>query len=265
MVKYGSLTNPAVEITEEIRRIGKGGFDYAEIGIEGPEGMPDILIKKKEKILKHLKKKDMFAIGHTAWWMEFASPYEEIRELWVKEAKKCVDTAKALGIELLNFHFNVPYTLYLTKPSAKRHVLDQMVKSMKDIVKYGKENKINIMLENTPQKEGKLEDYMYVIDNVPGLGAHLDIAHAFLSGGMEYTIKFVEYFGKGILHVHASDNDGLSDNHASIGDGRIDWKAVIKALKKIGYDRTVTFEVFTGEKDIVGSRKTFEKLWRKVK
>jgi hypothetical protein len=38
MVSYGLLTNPSNEILSEISKIYDLNFDYAELGIEGPEG-----------------------------------------------------------------------------------------------------------------------------------------------------------------------------------------------------------------------------------
>ena len=47
MPSYGLLTNPSKEITSEISKIYELNFEYVEIGIEGPEGNPDIINKKK--------------------------------------------------------------------------------------------------------------------------------------------------------------------------------------------------------------------------
>jgi hypothetical protein len=52
---YGLLTNPSNEIISEISKIYELNFDYAEIGIEGPEGNPDIINKKKDEIIKLLR------------------------------------------------------------------------------------------------------------------------------------------------------------------------------------------------------------------
>ena len=49
MPSYGLLTNPSNEIQSEIARIYELGFDYVEIAIEGPEGNPQIINKKKKK------------------------------------------------------------------------------------------------------------------------------------------------------------------------------------------------------------------------
>jgi hypothetical protein len=40
MLSYGLLTNPSNEILNEINKIYDLNFDYAELGIEGPEGNP---------------------------------------------------------------------------------------------------------------------------------------------------------------------------------------------------------------------------------
>lgn len=46
--KFGNLTNPSIDILREIRTIKRMGFDFVEIGIEGPEGKPEKLLKKKK-------------------------------------------------------------------------------------------------------------------------------------------------------------------------------------------------------------------------
>ena len=49
--------------------------------------------------------------------------------------------------------------------------------------------------------------------------------------------------------MHASDNFGKEDNHLPLGTGTIDLRKIVQALKRIGYDGTVTFEVFSRDKD----------------
>ena len=52
MPYYGLLTDPSIEILSEIRKIYDLNFDYVEIGIEGPEGNPTIINKKRYEITK---------------------------------------------------------------------------------------------------------------------------------------------------------------------------------------------------------------------
>ncbi|MFZ0513465.1 MAG: TIM barrel protein, partial [Candidatus Nitrosopolaris sp.] len=52
-------------------------------------------------------------------------------------------------------------------------------------------------------------------------------------------------FGSKIIHIHWDDNHGRKDEHLPIGEGLIDHEKAVRALKDIGYDRTITLEVFT--------------------
>ena len=70
MPSYGLLTNPSNEILSEIRKICDLNFDYVEIAIEGPEGNPNVINKKKYKISKLLQNFNHKAIGHTAYWLD---------------------------------------------------------------------------------------------------------------------------------------------------------------------------------------------------
>ena len=45
MLSYGLLTNPSNDILSDISNIYDLNFDYAELGIEGPEGNPQIINK----------------------------------------------------------------------------------------------------------------------------------------------------------------------------------------------------------------------------
>jgi hypothetical protein len=48
MPSYGLLTNPSNDIISEIGKIYELNFEYAEIGVEGPEGNPEIINKNSE-------------------------------------------------------------------------------------------------------------------------------------------------------------------------------------------------------------------------
>jgi len=45
-----------------------------------------------------------------------------------------------------------------------------------------------------------------------------------------------------MVHVHAHDNHGKSDEHLCVGDGNIDWDLVAKHLKRVSFDKAVIVE-----------------------
>ena len=149
MPSYGLLTNPSNEITSEISKIYDLNFDYVEIGIEGPEGDPDIFNEKKDEIVNLLQQFKQKPIGHTAYWIDLSSDYDCIRHAWILEAIKEIKTARELGIDLIDFHANINGMFYGQK---RKLVLDNLVKSLRDIVRHAKKFNVHVMLENVPLK-----------------------------------------------------------------------------------------------------------------
>jgi endonuclease IV len=139
MPSYGLLTNPSNEIISEINKIDKLNFDYAEIGIEGPEGNPDIINKKKNEIVKLLERFKQKPIGHTAYWIDLGSDYDYIRHAWILEAIREIKIARKVRIDLINFHANINGLFYGEK---RKIVLDNLIKSLREIVSHAKKSKV---------------------------------------------------------------------------------------------------------------------------
>jgi sugar phosphate isomerase/epimerase len=83
-----------------------------------------------------------------------------------------------------------------------------------------------------------------------------DTGHANIDGqdGQRLT-DFINRFGQEIGHIHISDNLGKRDDHLPIGEGMIDFMEVAKAVKKWGYDDTITFEIFSEDRRYLQSSK----------
>jgi sugar phosphate isomerase/epimerase len=262
MPSYGLLTNPSTEILSEINKIYDLNFDYVEIGIEGPEGNPLIINKKKNEIANLLQKFKQKPIGHTAYWIDLCSDYGYIRDAWILEATREIRTAKGIGIDLINFHANLNGMFYGER---RKVLLDNLIKSLREIVSYAEKFKVKVMLENVPLSNGvhDIHEFKYIIDKVASLSVHLDIPHAFTSGGMKSVIDYISTFREKIIHIHWHDNHGKRDEHLPIGEGLIDHEKAIIALKNIGYDRTITLEVFTNSNDAKSSANKLSAIWAK--
>jgi sugar phosphate isomerase/epimerase len=61
------------------------------------------------------------------------------------------------------------------------------------------------------------------------------------------SISIIGKFGKLIRHIHLHDNSGgqsqADDLHLPIGDGTVDFRAIMTSLMSAGYDGTLTLEV----------------------
>jgi sugar phosphate isomerase/epimerase len=110
---------------------------------------------------------------------------------------------------------------------------------------------------NTAPQLGEL------LDPLPELGLHLDIGHANLQVPYNMTEAILTAYGTRLRHVHLHDNrGGNADLHLPLGTGSVDVRGAIQALKRCGYDGTITLEVFTPDKHhLEYSRDVLRRMW----
>jgi sugar phosphate isomerase/epimerase len=82
-----------------------------------------------------------------------------------------------------------------------------------------------------------------LLDHVasPALGMNFDPSHMFPCGDMPQLA--IRDLGERIFHCHFSDNDALTNAHWRPGCGKIDWRAVMEALRDVGFNGTVSVEL----------------------
>ena len=134
--------------------------------------------------------------------------------------------------------------------------------SLSVMVRRAEELGLRVCIENMFPRTKSLvepESFAELFTAFPTLKMTLDTGHANIGGrGYQRTLEFIHRFPDRIDHVHASDNFGQDDNHLPIGAGTVEFPRIIRALQGIGYDETVTFEVFSRDKDYLAiSRKKF--------
>jgi sugar phosphate isomerase/epimerase len=64
-----------------------------------------------------------------------------------------------------------------------------------------------------------------------------------------------------LTHVHISGNHGKHDEHLTISKGNINWNLMLSAVKKAGYDGTISLEVFTSPKERLSDKPKLRKIW----
>lgn len=98
---------------------------------------------------------------------------------------------------------------------------------------------------------GQLADFAWILERLPpeGTGVCVDTSHTALGGTL---FEAIARFSARLVHVQASDNRGVSDDHLPPGDGVLHWDAVVAALVAAGYRGVFMMEV-SGE-DEVGDR-----------
>lgn len=122
--------------------------------------------------------------------------------------------------------------------------LELAVKGLGTIWKACRERGLRLVVE-TPLPHllgGQIEDFSWILERLPeeGTGICLDTSHASLGGNL---LALVQRFGSRLLHVQASDNRGVTDDHLPPGEGLLDWSAVVGALRAVHYRGAFLLEV----------------------
>jgi sugar phosphate isomerase/epimerase len=94
-----------------------------------------------------------------------------------------------------------------------------------------------------------LSDNFRLLIPLPVLGLHLDSGNANLMVEHNSSDELLATFGPRLKHVHWHDNKGgTADLHLPLGAGNIETEHYIHSLQAIGYDGTITLEVFTADR-----------------
>ncbi len=256
MIKFGAMNCPGTNPISEIRRIARQGFDFIDFTIESKSRIEYLNLKK---IKKEIEKAELGIIGSTDWRIQHASPYNGIRRASRNEILKEISFLSKLGARIITVHYD-NHSSGIKFESDR--ILKRNIESFKLFSKAANRTGTKIVVENYCGTNEHINEIGILLKKVPDIYFHLDIGHANLSGGDKAIKKFINRYKKRIIHIHVSDNHGDWDEHLGIGQGNIDWKLVIKLLKKIKYDKTITLETFNPKSALTTSFKKMKKLLR---
>jgi sugar phosphate isomerase/epimerase len=78
--------------------------------------------------------------------------------------------------------------------------------------------------------------------NDPALVACLDLGHAEMKGSGDGAPAMIRALGHHLQALHVHDNDCLHDSHQLPFSMNMDFNAIARALKEIGYSGYITLE-----------------------
>jgi sugar phosphate isomerase/epimerase len=119
------------------------------------------------------------------------------------------------------------------------------------------------MVENLPGRFNTPKQIAELLDALPEVGLHLDIGHTNLMVEANTADAILKRYGPRLRHVHLHDNrGGAADLHLPLGTGNLETARHIRALKAVGYDGTITLEVFAEDWHYLDySRTVLRRLW----
>jgi sugar phosphate isomerase/epimerase len=249
---YGAMNSPVRPVLEEIRSIGEMGFHLVELTMDAPQAHYSIVDAQKKAILQGLARFQMGIVCHLPTFISTADLTPGIRQASVQEVMKSLEVAAVLQPLKVVLHPSYIAGIgHMVREVTEKYAFE----SLEAIVEKAHGLGLCLCLENMfPGTQWLVnpEDFIGIMAKFPTINLTLDTGHAHINDTEERrSLRFIELFADRIGHIHASDNFGREDSHLPIGAGSVDFPKVAKALKGIGYNDTVTLEVFSRDRDYV--------------
>jgi sugar phosphate isomerase/epimerase len=262
-MQFGAMNFPIIPLHKEIDTFARLGFDYLELAMDPPMANYDALFSIKTSVKQQLMQCGLGLVCHLPTFVSTADLTESIRHASVDEMLKSLDLAAELGALKVVLHPSMVSGMGgFVVDTVKTYAFDFLSK----MVKAAHELNLTICLENMfPRNQLGVEpaDMDEILRNFPSLKLTLDTGHANIydHDGRRMNV-LVKRFGKHIGHLHFSDNNGMSDQHLPIGQGNINFTELVHRLKVIGYDDTLTLEVFDTDRQVlVDSREQIKMMF----
>lgn len=223
-------------LQKTVQRLSKFGYDGIEM-----QGTPEMYdVKKVREFLAdhHLGVSSIDAIG--LYRLDPSSAQPEIRAKAVRYLKECVDFATRLEAPLVVVAATRSAKV---EPETSAEVEWKLaVESIRSVGEYADKAGVSLAVEPVNRYR------TYLLNNVDqalkfvrevGLdcvGIVLDCFHMNIEE--PDPAGAIRKAGRQLIHLHVADS-----NRQSVGRGHLDFKAIVRALKEIGYNRYLTMEM----------------------
>jgi fructoselysine 3-epimerase len=233
---------PSYPLDEVIRRLARIGYDGIEIGCAAPHAFPAHLSAGRRKELRGiletegLKAVSLLPAPGGGPGNNPASPLSEERQSTLDHYKEVVDLAADLG---------VPLVLYIagwlvfgtTREEGFRYSTDCLAA----LARYAATRNVTIVVEPTSADSNLIEtaddalEIMHAAGS-PNVKVMFDTYHVMYRN--EVPSDYVQSMAAHLAHIHCADTDRRAP-----GDGEVNWRGVLQAVKDVGYEHYLTMEI----------------------
>ena len=179
--------------------------------------------------------------GGVPWNYPLTAADKAVREQGMAYMRRTIDIAANLGIDSL-----LTITARVEEGVSYKEAWDVSQAALRELAPHAADKGVHLLIENVWNNflYSPMEMARY-IDEVESdyVGAYFDVGNVVAFG---YPERWIEILGSRIGKVHIKDFIRARknpDGFCPLLEGDVDWKAVMPALKRIGYDDWATLEV----------------------
>jgi sugar phosphate isomerase/epimerase len=170
---------------------------------------------------------------------DLSNPEERVRKRAVEYVNRCTDLASKMGAPLVVV---VPSPVGKTKTLAtKRKEWEWAVESVRKVAEYALQKGIEVAVEPINRYETHLinncEQALEFVKEVAVENTKIMLYCFHMNIEEADPAAAIRRAGRMLIHVHVADS-----NRQSVGRGHTDFKAIMRSLKEIGYERYLAME-----------------------
>ncbi len=166
--------------------------------------------------------------------VNLASLLEPVRRASVEVTTGCFELAAAVGAEV------VVHPGYFAWPQERAPAERQFRQSLQELLDRADDLSVAFFVENMGDWDYFLLKTPEELPLIEGAKFALDVGHAHQNHALP------EFLETPIDHFHLHDNDGTTDAHAAVGDGSIDFRTVMAAVRRSGARPVIEVGSFEG-------------------
>jgi fructoselysine 3-epimerase len=241
---YGSFPCwlPSYPLDEVVRRLARIGYDGIEIGCAAPHAWPAYLGAQRRRELRRLMEGEglpavsLLPAPGGGPGFNPASPLPEERAATVAHYGEVADLASDLGAGIVLFIAGWQ-VFGTTRADAWNHSLGCLI----PIARRAAEKGLTVAIEPTSADSNLIDTADQALELMRATGQDnvkvmFDTYHALYRN--EPSADYVRVMGEHLVHIHFADTDRRAP-----GDGAVDWRSVMQAIKDSGFSGHVTMEI----------------------
>jgi len=152
------------------------------------------------------------------------------------EIKRALEAAEHIPIKKLVVHVGDRYDSWSLR------TMEFATTALEHLGAFAKPLGVRVLVENLTSEATTPEHLMTILEmaHLDQIDVCLDLGHAHIAPGI---VEAIGILGKRVAEIHVHDNHGLKDEHLWPGDGTIDWRSTVDALKQLPSQPAVVLEI----------------------
>jgi sugar phosphate isomerase/epimerase len=252
---------------ETARRLAAIGYAGLELMADVPHAWPAYLLAEQKQAIRDAMAANKLAFSNVNafmmhavddkrqkyWHPSWIEPDPHYRRVRTEHTKRALSLAAELGAPCVTTEPGGPL-----EGRTWNECLKLFVEELKPVVEHAEKVQVPLLVEPEPDLLIETADqYLEFSKQIqsPYLGLNFDIGHFYCV--KDDPAATVRKLAPLIKHVHLEDIAATRVHHHLVpGDGVIDFRATLTALKEVGYAGWVTIELYTYHENPDGAATT---------